>query len=334
MKAPVKYRFFRHIVNLGLLVLIGTVGFMVIEKWRFLDALFMTVHTLATVGYGEVHPLSDAGKLFAILLIFSGVGVFLYILSGLAETFIDVNPTALLGRRRMKKHIEKLEGHQIVCGFGRTGQEVANHFKYNQIPFVIVEENAALAKTAEESGFLVICGDASSDDILVEAGVKKAKGIVCALPDDASNTFISLSAKGFNEEITIVSRAANPGSDSKLRRAGAKMVISPYVICGRRMATAVTHPLVMEFLDVAMHTPGHDLRLEQRTITGESSLVGQTLKDANIRQKSGAMILAVSQGGVLVTNPAPETVFKEGDILIALGADEELQKLAKLSANS
>jgi voltage-gated potassium channel len=186
-------------------------------------------------------------------------------------------------------------------------------------------------KKAEEHGHLVLQGDAASDETLIEAGVERAKGIVCALPDDTANTFIALSAKGLNEAIIIVSRAANPGSEGKMRRAGAHMVISPYVICGRRMATAVTHPLVTEFLDVVMHSPGYDLRMEQIIISKNSPFIGVTLKDANIKQTSGAMILAVNQDGKLMTNPDPELQFHIGDELIALGAAEQLKILAGLA---
>jgi voltage-gated potassium channel len=162
--------------------------------------------------------------------------------------------------------------------------------------------------------------------------VQRAKGILCTLPDDAANTFIALTAKGLNEGITIVSRAANPGSENKLRRAGASMVISPYVICGRRMATAVTHPLITEFLEVIMHTPQYDLRMEQVHLEPNSAFVGATLKDANIKQTAGVMILAVNRGGKLISNPTPDLEFQAGDDLIALGTLEQLTKLAELAS--
>lgn len=302
-------------------------GFMFVEKWSFLDSLYMTVITLTTVGYGEAHKLSQAGKVYTICLILAGAGIVLYILSDLVELFIEVN----FGLRRMKHRIVRLSGHQIVCGYGRTGQEVTDHFRQNKIPFVIIESDPHRVKKAEDEGLLVVLGDASLDEVLTEAQIQRASGIVCALPDDTANTFIALSAKGLNESIKIVSRAANPGSEAKLRRAGATMVISPYVICGRRMAAAVTHPLVTEFLDVVMHTPATDLRMEQMRVMGGSPLIGSTLKDAHIKQTSGAMILAVNQSGKLITNPSPELVFHEGDELIALGAEQELKTLAALA---
>ncbi len=310
-----------------MLVIIGTFGFVFIEHWRILDALFMTVITLTTVGYGEVRPLSDAGKVFAMFVIFAGASTVVYVLSDMVELFVSFN----FELRRMKDQIAKLKDHYVVCGWGRTGQEVTEHFMVKKIPFVVIEADPVLARRARDAELLVIEGDATSDEILLQAQIKKAAGVICGLPDDAANTFIVLSAKELKPEITIVSRAANPGSESKLRRAGAKMVISPYVIAGRRMATAVTQPLVTEFLDVVMHAPEYDLRIEQVYLSDDSVLVGQTLKDANIKQQSGAMILAVNQSGKLITNPLPSHVFYSGDHLIALGTEEELKKLAALA---
>lgn len=319
-------RLFSDILPLWVLVLIGTFGFMIVEHWDFLDSLFFTVISLTTVGYGVVHPLSQTGKIYTIILILLGAGIVLYVLSDMVELFIELN----LGRRRMQHRIVKLTGHQIVCGWGRTGQEVSDHFRRNKIPFVVIEADPIKVQKAEDEGLLVVQGDASTDETLLRAQINRAKGIVCALPEDSANTFIALSARGLNENILIVSRAANPGSEAKLRRAGAHMVISPYVICGRRMATAVTHPLVTEFLDVVMNVPEYDLRIEQVKLEPHCQLVGATLKDANIKATSGAMILAVKQDGKLLTNPSPNTVFHEGDELIALGTEQQLQNLSLL----
>ncbi|HEY9785690.1 MAG TPA: NAD-binding protein [Candidatus Obscuribacterales bacterium] len=320
-------RLLRDVLSIAILLLLGTVGFMICEHWRFLDAFFMTVITLTTVGYGEVRPLTDAGKIYAVALILTGAGVVLYVLSDMVELFVTFN----FEKRLMKDRISRLSNHYIVCGWGRTGQEAGIQFLAKKIPFVVIEQDAVRAKKALEEGLLVLEGDATADDVLLDAQIGKAKGIICALPDDAANTFITLTAKELNEHIDIVSRAANPGSESKLRRAGAKMVISPYVICGRRMATAVTQPLVTEFLEVVMHTPDYDLRMEQVRLEKECSLVGASLKEANIKQQSGAMILAVNQNGKLITNPLPDLVFQGGDELIALGTEEELTKLAVLA---
>ncbi len=323
------------LLRYGLLLLLatgtGTVGYCLIEKWQPFDALYMTVTTLTTVGYGEIHTLSPAGRVFTICLILLGVGTLLFILSDTAQLIVDTDPRELFGKRRMKNKIEKMHNHQIVCGFGRTGQEVASQFRQCQVPFVVIEQDIDRCKRAQDEGMLFLQGDATEDDILKAAQVERAAGIVCALSDDAANTFIALSAKEFNETIKVVCRAANPGAESKMLRAGADNVISPYIIAGRRMASAVTHPLVLEFLDVTMHNPSFDLRLEQVVITLKSKLAGLSFRDANIKQSVGAMILAVNKKGNLITNPGPDLVFEAGDILVALGAEFELSKLGDLA---
>jgi len=299
VKDTVARRFLLDLARLLGFVLFGALGFMLVEHWNFLDSLFMTVITLTTVGYGETHPLSFYGKIYTILLILVGAGVVLSVISDMVDIFLRFN----LGARRMRQKISKLSDHQIVCGYGRTGQEVINHFDHMKIAFVLIELDPERAKLAAEAGHLVLNGDASSDDILLQAQIQTAKGIVCALDDDTANTFIALSAKGLNENIKIVSRAANPG----------------------------THPLVTQFLDVVMSTPEYDLRIEQVRLGKASNLVGQALKDANIKQTSGAMILAVNQNGKLISNPSPDLIFREGDDLIALGTEQQLNKLVELS---
>ena len=327
MENLVARRFVGDLARLVGLIILGSIGFMVIEKWNFLDSLYMTVITLTTVGYGETHPLDAAGKIYTIVLILTGAGVVLYVISDMVEIFLRLN----LGARHMRNKIGQLSGHYVVCGYGRTGQEVIRHFKENKVDFVVIEQDAERVKQASDEGLLVVKGDATEDETLMAAQILGAKGIVCALPDDSANTFIALSAKGLNDNMKIVCRAANPGSEAKMRRAGAHMVISPYTICGKRMAAAVTHPLVTEFLDFVMHTPDHDLRIEQLSLYKSSSLIGTRLKDANIKQTSGAMILAVSQSGKLISNPSPELEFQEGDALIALGTEQQLSKLVGLA---
>jgi voltage-gated potassium channel len=331
LQNPIQRKIFRFVALLSLLIVTGTLGYCLIEHWKPFDALYMTVTTLSTVGFGEVHPLHRGGRWFTIFLILLGVGTLAYVLSDTARFIVESDPTKYFGRKRMKDKIARMSGHQIVCGYGRTGQEVARQFAATKVPFVVIEADAERCKRAHDDGVLYLCGDATDDDMLKAAEVGKALGIVCALSDDTANTFIALSSKEFNENIKIVCRAANPGAEAKMMRAGAHNVISPYIIAGRRMASAVTHPLVLEFLDVAMHNPAFDLRIEQIVISLQSKLAGITLKDANIKQAAGTMVLAVNQKGSLLTNPNPDLVFEGGDILIALGAEDELRKLAELA---
>jgi voltage-gated potassium channel len=326
LKDPQVKRLVSHAVKLTVLIGIGTIGFMVIEKWAFIDALFMSVTTIATVGYGEVHPLSSGGRLFAIFMILFGVGEFLQIVNDMLTLSVE-----LKAGRRMKNEILKLNNHQIICGYGRTGQEVAKQLRLSKIPVIVIEQKPNVVKVAEDDGFLVIEGDASTDEALLSAQILKARGLTCAMPDDSINSFVALSARSLNENIDVVSRAANPGTELKLKRVGARIVISPYVICGQRLAAAITHPLVTEFLEVVMHTPDQDLRLEQIVLFSNCPLLGLTLRDADIKAKSGAMVLAVKKGEKMITNPLPELKFELGDVLVALGAQQELEALGRLS---
>lgn len=327
MKSNFRDRLLLDLARIVILVVLGTSGYMLVEHWDPLDSLFMTVITLTTVGYDQIHTLDGPGKIYTMILILVGAGTLLYVLSDMVELLLEAD----FVRKRMKDKIQKLKGHHIVCGYGRTGREVVQHFLANKIDFVVIDSDPEIYKRAGEEGILVLEGDAESDEVLQEAQISSAKGIICALPDDTANTFIALSAKTLNEGIQIVCRAGQPGSEAKMKRVGATMVISPYVICGRRMATAVTDPLVTEFLDVVMHMPTFDLRMNQLSIENGSALIGSTIRDANIKHESGAMILAVNQSGKLITNPPPDLVFCRGDELIALGAEEQLNKLSKLA---
>jgi voltage-gated potassium channel len=327
LKRNFRERLLLDLARIVILVVVGMFGYMLIEHWGPLDSLFMTVITLTTVGFDEVHPLDGPGKIYTMILILIGAGTLLYVLSDMVELLLEAD----FVRKRMKDKVQKLQNHHIVCGYGRTGREVVRHFIAHKVPFVVIDSDPEIYKRAEEEGILVLEGDAESDEVLVEAQIRTAKGIICALPDDTANTFIALSAKTLNESIQIVCRAGQPGSEAKMRRVGANMVISPYVICGRRMATAVTDPLVTEFLDVVMHMPTYDLRMDQLPVAEGSALIGSTIRDANIKHESGAMILAVNQSGKLITNPPPDLIFGRGDELIALGAQEQLYKLSKLA---
>ena len=206
VKDDVARRFIWDLARLMGFVLVGALGFMLIEKWTFLDSLYMTVITLTTVGYGETHPLDSIGKIYTIVLILFGAGVVVYVISDMVEIFLRLN----LGARHMRNKIAKLDGHYIVCGYGRTGQEVTLHFRENKVDFVVIEQGAERAKQAQDEGLLVVQGDATDDDILQSAQIMGAKGIVCALPDDSANTFIALSAKGLKRK----SQDCLPGGQS------------------------------------------------------------------------------------------------------------------------
>lgn len=316
-----------------LIIAMGVVALMVIEGWSFLDSLFMTVITISTVGYREVHPLSNEGKVLIILLIFVGVGTFVYIISSIAEYLVEGRLAGVIGRRRMKKQIEKLKDHCIVCGFGRVGYEVAREFDRGGVEFVVIESNPERVKLCASLGYLCIAGDASNDDKLKEAGVHRARGLVSAVDSDASNVYVTLSTKSLNKEIFIVARSERGESEKKLRAAGADRVISPTGIGGRRLASQLLRPAVIEFLDVVMHSADIELFMEEVKVPEGSQFIGMTMAEARNKCVAGANILAVVKtvGGRMKVDPSKNAAVDINDVLIAIGTREQLRQLEELA---
>ncbi|MGD9117206.1 MAG: potassium channel protein [Dehalococcoidia bacterium] len=310
-----------------IIVAIGVIGYMIIEDWSFLDALYMTITTITTVGFKEVYPLSDAGRIFSICLIIGGVGGALYILTTIMGSFIEAQFD--LGRRRMKNKIAKLKEHFILCGYGRVGEEIALTFSEEGVPFVIISNNEEHVASAEKEGYLAIFGDATDDDVLKEAGIERARGLVAAVGSDSDNTFITLSARELHPDLFIETRASNPESEGKLRRAGADRIISPHAIGGRRMAMLAMRPAVVEFIDTVTTGRGRDMQLETIDVVVGSSLVDQTMGQA--RSKVGITVLAVRKAnGTLIPNPPDEDIIEEGDRLIVIGTKQRLATLEKI----
>ncbi len=311
----------------------GVIGFMAIEGWGLLDALFMTVVTVSTVGYSEVHPLSTGGMVFAIVLIFFGVGTFLYAIMNIAEFVISGAWTGTLGRRKMKKTIDAMNNHYILCGFGRVGQQVAVEFGRERVPFVVVDNNAEAIEACIASGCLFIEGDASNDKVLKEAGIQRAKGLITATDADADNVYITLSAKGLNSDLFVVARANMEKSEYKLLKAGADRVLSPYSLGGRRLASLLLRPTVVEFLDVVMHSEDIELFMEEVEVGEKSSFVGSTMMDVRKSYAAGANILALKKRGEkrMTATPGPKTVIGAGDMFVALGTRAQLKELEGLS---
>ena len=242
---------------------VGVIGLMFIEGWSFLDALYMTVITMSTVGFKEIHPLTTEGKVFIIILIVLGVGSFFYIVTVTAEYIISGHLKGVIGRKRMKKEIDALNNHYIICGFGRVGEQVAGVLNSERKPLVIVDNNPDALQQCNSLGYLFVEGDASNDEVLKEAGIFKAKGLVSAIDSDADNVYVTLSAKGIRDDIFVVARANLEGAEHKLRKAGANRVISPYSIGGRRLASLLLRPAVVEFMDVVMHNAEIELFMER-----------------------------------------------------------------------
>lgn len=314
---------------LGVLVA-GTLGYMLIERWSLLDSVYMTVITVATVGFREVHVLSDAGQWFTIALIFAGVGGIAYSIGTIAEFMVEGPLIELLEGRRMTKRIGELSGHYVVVGMGRVGSVVCETLEDKGVPFVVVDHCEECVALAEEHGWLYLQGDATNEEVLEAAGVTRAKGLVTALDTDADNLFVSLTARGMNPGLYIVARSSSVASESKILRAGADRVITPNVIGGRRMATSLLDPLVADYLDIVTHTDELEYRLEAMSIGRNSQVVGLPIHDAHVRDMTGAFILAITNGESMDSNPSPGRVLCAGDQIVALGTRSQLDALAAM----
>lgn len=313
-------------------IIIGTAGYMAIEGWSFIDALYMTVITIATVGFGEVHKLTSAGRVFTIFLIMGGVAGAGYTLGRIVEFMIEGYFTDMWGGRTMKKRIDQLKDHYIVCGFGRVGEQVAREFKRQGAPFIVLDNNPAVQKYLDEEDVLYIQGDAADEKVLKDAGIEKAKGLVSVVDSDADNVYVTLTARALRPDLFIIARANMESAAYKLKRAGANRVISPYSLGGRRIASMVLKPIVSDFLDTVMHGEDMELQLSELKVGAGSPLGEKTVKEADIRRKSGAMVLSIyRQSGVFDSDLHSETRISEGDKLIVIGTREQLDKLEVLN---
>jgi len=314
---------------LAILVL-GSLGFVWLEGWPFLDALYMTVTTLTTVGYGETHPLSPWGRVYNMGLILAGMGFLFYIVTSLARVVVEGEIAEALGKRKLLKQIKKLSGHYIICGFGRLGGIIARQLKERGIPMVVVESNPDLIERLEEGGYHFVPGDATKEEVLQEAGIEKARGLVSVVHSDASNVYIVLTARSLNPKLFIVARGEEPGSLQKLLRAGADKVESPYEMGGRKMAHTILRPTVTTFMELAMQE-GVDWSLEEIRVGDTSAMIGLPLKDSGIRQKFELIVVAIKRAdGELLFNPTPLTTIQAGDTLILIGMRKSLDALEEI----
>ena len=308
-------------------LVVGTLGY-VAFGFGFVDAMYQTVTTVATVGFREVQPLSTGGKFFTMALILVGVSSTLYAFSVLIETLIEGRLFDSLGRRRMERNITTMQDHVIICGWGRVGRSIASEVDDAGRSLVVVDnEPDRLA----ECPYPAVTGDATQDSVLTAAGIDRASSLIAAVDADAANSFIILSARAMRPDLFIVARARSFDSEEKLRRAGADRVVNPQHIGGARMAAFVLRPHVAEFVDVVMHDRNLEFRLEELPIGASSPIAGKTLREAQVRDRTGALVLAVRDShGDLRTNPSPDTCIEAGDLLIAIGTESELRALAAL----
>ena len=321
------------ILTFASIITVGVAGLMTIEGWSFLDALYMTVITVATVGYIEVHDLSAGGQIFMIIFIILGVGSFLYVITNLAEYVVAGQLKGAIGKKKMKKKINELKDHYILCGFGRVGLHAALELKREGIEFVVIDTDPAAIARCDSLGYLHVEGNASEDDILKEAGISAAKGLVAAIDSDAENVYVTLSAKALKEKLYVVARASSKEAAPKLLKANADRVISPDSIGGKRLAGLLLRPNVVEFLDLVMHNEEANLFMEEVEVMGGSKLEGLTIGEARRRCSSGANLLAIKKGAgqAIIPSPGGDAVLNRGDLLIALGTREQLKEIETLS---
>ena len=324
----------RILMAVALLLLASVAGFMWIEGYSLLDAVYMTVITLSTVGFGEVHPLSPAGRVFTIVVILLGVGTGAYLFRIVAEYVIAGELAGTLRQRRIMRTVEKLRDHYLVCGYGRVGQQVITELQSLQLPFVVIDRDRTAIERCEQRGIPFVEGDATDDEVLRRAGIERARGLVAVLDSDADNVFVVLSARSLNPNLMIVARATSEDVERKLIKAGADRVVSPYIMAGYRIASLLVRPHVVGFLDTALHSQDLELWLEEIVVAPTSPLVGQTMAEANIRAQTGANVLAVIRGAEhRVVDWSPELRLEANDILIVLGKPSQLETLAELAGS-
>jgi voltage-gated potassium channel len=325
----------KHLIFANLLVIfiigLGVAGYMMIEGWNFLDALYMTVTTLTTVGYGEVHAMTRTGQVFTILLICIGVAFFLYVAGAVVQFMVEGRIRTILGRRRLDKKINRLKNHYIICGYGRIGKVLCTMLYRKPIELVVLEKNPELIPVMDANKILYISDDATDERNLLNAGIQRAKGLIAALATDTENVFLVLTARQLNPDLFIMASANRDESKSKLLAAGATRVESPYDIGASSMAQRIIRPTVTNFLDFALAYRRKDIQMEEIPVDPCSSLVNVMLKDSGIRQRFNLIIIAIKKlDGNMLFNPSFETIIKSGDTVIAVGHENNLQQLEKI----
>jgi voltage-gated potassium channel len=313
----------------------GTAGYMAIEGYDFLDAIYMALITITTVGYAEIHPLSRNGRIFNSFVILIGVSVMFLAIGAMTQTVIELEFGEFFGKRRTKRMIEKLQNHFLICGFGRVGRGAAAEMARAGVPFLVVDRDEQKVERAMKAGMLAVLADSTRDETLRDVGIDRARGLVAALATDADNLFLILSAKTLNPGIHISARAAEEEAESKLRRAGADAVFAPYYLTGYRLAQAILRPHVHEFMDIFTRDIGLNVAMEQVRVDGASEFASRSLKDMQLRREIGVIVLAIRRAdGAMQFNPPADAIISGGDHLIVMGANDNLRRLEQLLMGS
>ncbi len=315
-----------------LVILAGTAGFHFIEGWPWFDGFYMVITTLTTIGYQETHPLSHAGRNFNVLIILSGVSLVFLTIGTLTQALLEFELQKFFGRRRMERDIGRLADHYIICGAGRVGRSAARELARRPVPFVIVENSEPKAQKFAAENWLMLVGDATQEQVLREARIEHARGLVAATTTDATNLYIVLTARGLNPRLQIIARASEEMAEKHLLTAGADSVVSPYTFAGQRIAHSFLRPHVVSFLDTATTHLGMDLEIGEVRVTAGSPFAGKTIESSRIRQDRGVIVLAIKREAGMRFNPAPDDRIVPGDFLIAMGEPQQLRELEQMAA--
>ncbi len=318
-----------------LLVVAGTVGYYLLEpEYTLFDALYMTVITLTTVGYEEVHPLHFQGRVFTIVLLLVGVMTFFFATTEIIRGIVSGELHTLLGKRLMEQNLAAMKQHIIVCGYGRIGRAVCQELARQKVPFVLVERHEDIIRDFQMPQAVALTGDATADEVLKKAGIDRARALITVAATDADNLYITMSARLLNENLFIVARAEQPAAEQKLVRAGANRVVSPHTLGGLKMTHAVLRPAVVDFIELATRTEHLDLQIEETLIHAGSRLAGATLRATRLRQDPGVIIVAIKRAdGHMQSNPSGDHTLRAGDTLIAVGGTTQLERLKELAGN-
>jgi voltage-gated potassium channel len=322
-----------RLITLALLTLtaIGTAGFHFIEGWPWFDGFYMVITTFTTIGYQEIHPLSHAGRVFNVGLIIVGVSLVFLGIGSLTQALLEFELRSFFGKRKMEREMARLADHYIICGAGRVGRSAAREFARKSVPFVIVEQSAERAARCD-ANWLTMIGDATQEQVLREARVELARGLVAATTTDATNLYIVLTARQLNPQLMIMARASEEDAEKHLLKAGADSVVLPYLFAGQRIARSFLQPHVVSFLDSATTHLGMDLEIGEILVAPQSALAAKTIETSRIRQDCGAIILAIKRQQKMDFNPSPEDRIEPGEYLIAMGDSAQLRQLERMAA--
>jgi len=313
------------------IVVLGSLSYVYLEGMDLFQALYLTITTITTVGFGDVIPHTIAGRAVTIVLMLTGIGVSLYFASNIVALVLEGHLANAFGRRKMLKRIRNLKDHIIICGAGRVGQQVIERLKREEVEIVVIEKEQQTVDRLLAEGLIAVLGDATEDSLLVGLGIDKARGLISALPEDTQNVYVTLTSKGLNPNLMVVARMDRMESESKLKRAGADKVISPAILGGRRMAISMLKPGTCEYVDTLIHDKDWEMEIEEIQVNPGSALVNKTLRESMIREETGVIILAIMRESKFISNPGPAEPILEGDLLIALGSSQQTAKLEQLT---